>query len=172
MLSGLSFASQTRPSAEVLTVNPGDTEGEGPPVTDQDKDGIPDLHEELFSPLVNVSYRGDIVSILGLDPTNGSDNVSDHDRDGLNALMEYCWPYTLDTCYSERKSLTGKPPELTESGLREFLDPRVADTDGDGLPDGYEVYMCLNEGVGFQNASFAWECSCLLYTSPSPRDRG
>ena len=55
MLSGLSFASQTRPSAEVLTVNPGDTEGEGPPVTDQDKDGIPDLHEELFSPLVNVS---------------------------------------------------------------------------------------------------------------------
>ena len=75
------------------------------PVTDQDKDGIPDLHEELFSPLVNVSYRGDIVSILGLDPTNGSDNVSDHDRDGLNALMEY-WPYTLDTCYSERKSLT------------------------------------------------------------------
>ena len=167
MLSGLSFASQTRPSAEVLTVNPGDTEGEGPPVTDQDKDGIPDLHEELFSPLVNVSYRGDIVSILGLDPTNGSDNVSDHDRDGLNALMEYCWPYTLDTCYSERKSLTGKPPELTESGLREFLDPRVADTDGDGLPDGYEVYMCLNEGVGFQNASFAWECSVFDPLDPS-----
>ena len=72
---------------------------------------------------------------------NGTDNMSDHDRDGAVALLEYCWPYTLDKCFTDRLSLTGKPPELTQSGNREYLDPTKADT-------------------------------CLLYTSPSPRDIG
>ncbi len=167
LISGLSFASQTRPSAEVGSVNPDDTTGIGPPITDQDKDGIPDLHEELFSPIRNISYMGGIRQIQGLDPNNGSDNISDFDRDGLDALMEYCWPYSMDTCFDERRSLTGKPPDLTESGLREFLDPRVSDTDGDGLPDGYEVYMCMNEGVGFVNESYAWTCSAFDPLDPS-----
>ena len=56
LVSGLSFASQTRPSAEVGSVNPDDTTGIGPPITDQDKDGIPDLHEELFSPIRNILH--------------------------------------------------------------------------------------------------------------------
>ena len=167
LVSGLSFASQTRPSAEVGSVNPDDTTGIGPPITDQDKDGIPDLHEELFSPIRNISYMGGIRQIQGLDPNNGSDNISDFDRDGLDALMEYCWPYSMDTCFDERRSLTGKPPDLTESGLREFLDPRVSDTDGDGLPDGYEVFMCMNEGVGFVNESYAWTCSAFDPLDPS-----
>ena len=72
---------------------------------------------------------------------DSTDNSTDHDRDGLTALQEYCWPYTLDNCFEERSTLTGKPPEETESGLREYLDPRVSDTDGDGLPDGYEVHV-------------------------------
>ena len=36
MLSWRSFGAQTLPTAEVLTVYPCVTEGEGPPVTDQD----------------------------------------------------------------------------------------------------------------------------------------
>ena len=158
LFSSLGFLSQTRPQSQVSTIHPDDADGGGPPVTDQDKDGIPDLHEELFSPVRNLTFEGGIFTVLGLDPTNGSDNISDHDNDGLSALQEYCWPYDLVRCYAERQTLTGKPAEFTVSGLREFLDPRESDTDGDGLPDGYEYHMCVNEGLGHLNETYAWEC--------------
>ena len=47
---------------------------------------------------------------------------------------------------------------LIDSGMREWLDPRVADTDGDGLPDGYEIYMCTEGGLGYLNTTNAWTC--------------
>ena len=100
---------------------------------------------------------------------NGTDNMSDHDRDGAVALLEYCWPYTLDKCFSDRLSLTGKPPELTQSGNREYLDPTKADTDGDGLPDGYEIHMCTEGGLGYLNATNAW--TCLWFDPLDPSDR-
>ena len=80
------------------------------------------------------------VEVQGLDRTNASDATSDRDRDGLNATEEFCWPYPA-TCTSEAfdRSLTGV---LGSDGERQYLDPTRADTDGDGLPDGFEVTMC------------------------------
>ncbi len=160
VLGSMVFVSQSRPNSPVESVHPDDTTGEGPPITDTDKDLIPDLHEEAFSQAINLTLDDVTLVINGLDFQNGSDNQSDFDNDGLTALAEYCWPYDLDNCFTNRRSLTGKPPGQSESGLREFLDPRVADTDGDGLPDGYEVWMCMTE-TGSINESHAWECNAF-----------
>ena len=32
----------------------------------------------------------------------------------------------------------------------------MADTDGDGLPDSYEIYMCTEGGLGYLNTTNAW----------------
>ena len=169
ILSSLAFVSQTRPQAPVENVDPGDAAGGGPPVTDEDGDKIPDFHEEiLFGEDIILNLGTEIISISGLDSRNGTDNMSDHDRDGASALLEYCWPYTLDRCFTDRVSLTGKPGELTDSGMREWLDPRVADTDGDGLPDGYEIYMCTEGGLGYLNTTNAW--TCLWFDPLDPSD--
>ena len=49
VLGSMVFVSQSRPNSPVESVHPDDTTGEGPPITDTDKDLIPDLHEEAFS---------------------------------------------------------------------------------------------------------------------------
>ncbi|MEE3310058.1 MAG: hypothetical protein VX230_01020, partial [Candidatus Thermoplasmatota archaeon] len=158
ILGSMVFVSQIRPSSPVQSVHPGDTTGEGPPITDRDKDGMPDLHEDAFSEPVFLDLGDRSRTIPGLDPDNGTDNQSDHDYDGLTALMEYCWPYSLDSCFTNnRTGLPGKPAEISETGLRWYLDPRSGDTDGDGLPDGFEVAMCMSK-TGYQNASHVWNC--------------
>ena len=160
ILSSLVFISQTRPQSPVSSIDPIDTTGEGLVAVDQDEDRIPDVHEVIFGDSRTIETPFGEIIINGLDPMNGSDNVSDLDNDGASALMEYCWPWTLDTCFSKRLSLTGKPPDETESGFREYLDPRVSDTDGDGLPDGYEIYMCTEGGAGFQDQiTSSWTCN-------------
>ena len=164
ILSSLVFVSQTRPQAPVSSVDPPDVPGSGPMAVDQDEDLIPDIHEVIFSESRHIDTPFGVVVVEGLDPMNGSDNITDFDRDGASALMEYCWPWTLETCFTERLSLTGKSPDETESGFREYLDPRESDTDGDGLPDGYEIYMCTEGGAGYQNpATSEWTC---LYFDP------
>ena len=164
VLSSLAFVSQTRPQSPVSSTDPNSAEGTESPVTDQDGDLIPDLYEVIFGDQVileSPTFQG---SIQGLDPTDSTDNLTDYDNDGLTALQEYCWPYTLDKCFDERNGLTGKGPEETESGIREYLDPRVSDTDGDGLPDGYEVHMCTSGGLYLAdpndpiNPNNFWEC--------------
>ena len=166
LLSSLAFVSQTRPQSSVSSTDPITADRGGPPVTDEDGDRIPDLHESIFGDVRLIESSTGVVSVSGLDPMNATDNMSDHDNDGASALMEFCWPYTLDTCF-DRLSLTGKPPQFTESGLREYLDPRVADTDGDGLPDGYEIYMCTEGGLGYQNATNSWQCLWFDPLDPS-----
>ena len=169
ILSSLAFVSQTRPQAPVENTNPGEAAGGGPPVTDEDGDRIPDFHEAvLFGEDIILDTGSEILRISGLDSKNGTDNMSDHDNDGASALLEYCWPYTLDKCFTDRIALTGKPGELSESGIREWLDPRVADTDGDGLPDGYEIYMCTEGGLGYLNTTSAW--TCLWFDPLDPSD--
>ena len=164
ILSSLVFVSQTRPQAPVSSVDPPDVPGSGPMAVDQDEDLIPDIHEVIFSESRHIDTPFGVVVVEGLDPMNGSDNITDFDRDGASALMEYCWPWTLETCFTERLSLTGKSPDETESGFREYLDPRESDTDGDGLPDGFEIYMCTEGGAGYQNpATSEWTC---LYFDP------
>ena len=171
MLASLAFVSQTRPQSSVSSIDPNVAEGGDPPITDQDGDLIPDMHEFIFSEDINLQINSFNLVIEGLDSYNATDNVTDRDKDGASALMEYCWPFTLDACLDseKRNSLTGKSPEQSISGLREYLDPRIADTDGDGLPDGYEIYMCTNGGVGSINPlTNAWDC---LYFDPlDPKD--
>ncbi len=164
VLSSLAFVSQTRPQSPVSSTNPNEAEGTESPVTDQDGDLIPDLYEVIFGEELKIETPTFQKSIGGLDPSDSTDNISDLDRDGLTALQEYCWPYTLDFCFEERTGLTGKPPEETESGLREYLDPRSSDTDGDGIPDGYEVHMCTVGGLYRNNPNDPlsqknfWDC--------------
>ena len=147
ILSSLAFISQTRPQSPVSSTDPNLAEGTESPVTDQDGDLIPDIYEVIFGEDFTVESENYQASIKGLNPSDSTDNSTDNDKDGLTALQEYCWPYTLDNCFENRDGLTGKPPEDTASGLREYLDPRVSDTDGDGIPDGYEVYMCTEGGL-------------------------
>ena len=145
MVSGLLLMSQMPAVSQVENVFPGDTEGEGPPVTDTDGDGIPDVHENLFSSWVNsTAVDGREINIEGLDRNISSDAETDRDRDGMNASEEYCWPYSFEACFSTLR--VGLPGELNPvTGLREYLDPRSSDTDNDGMPDGYEVAMCQRQ---------------------------
>ena len=135
IFSSLAFVSQTRPQSPVSSTDPNLAEGTESPVTDQDGDLMPDLFEVIFGESVVIETTSFQGTISGLDPSDSTDNSTDHDRDGLTALQEYCWPYTLDNCFEERNTLTGKSPEESGSGLREYLDPRSSDTDGDGLAD-------------------------------------
>ena len=168
LLSSLAFVSQTRPQSPVDSTNPTDAQGGAPPATDADEDRIPDQYEAIYGEDIVIDTPEGSFEVLGLDMNNGTDNMSDHDRDGAVALLEYCWPYTLDKCFTDRLSLTGKPPELTESGNREYLDPTSSDTDGDGLPDGYEIHMCTEGGLGYLNATNAW--TCLWFDPLDPSD--
>ena len=164
IFSSLAFVSQTRPQSPVSSTDPNLAEGTESPVTDQDGDLMPDLFEVIFGEAVDIETATFQGTIPGLDPSDSTDNSTDYDRDGLTALQEYCWPYTLDSCFEERNTLTGKSPEESESGLREYLDPRSSDTDGDGLPDGYEVHMCTLGGLYKKdpndplNPNNFWEC--------------
>ena len=77
-----------------------------PIAVDTDEDQIPDVHESAFAePLAIFDPLGD-VTVLGLDPLDSTDNTSDADRDGATALQEFCWPYSLESCFSTRLSLT------------------------------------------------------------------
>ena len=156
VISGLFFVSQLPAISNVATTNPNLTEGERPPATDSDGDKIPDVHENLFSEYVNfTSVDGRDVVMKGLDRDNASDALIDIDIDGLNATEEYCWPYPAQCIEpSFTRGLTGI---INESGERWYLDPRVADTDGDGMPDGFEAHMCEKLG-GFDNEQKRYEC--------------
>ena len=174
MISSLVFISQTRPQSPVSSTNPILADGNESPVTDQDGDSIPDLYEVIFGETLIQEINSQKISVEGLNPSDSTDNTTDYDRDGLTSLQEYCWPYTLEICFDERNTLTGKSPEESSSGLREYLDPRKSDTDGDGLPDGYEVYMCTTGGMYSNNPidpisqKKFWECQ---YFDPlDPRD--
>ena len=57
----------TRPSSEVDSVHPDDTTGEGPPITDTDKDTIPALQEQMYSTPRNITLDETVYTINGLD---------------------------------------------------------------------------------------------------------
>ena len=171
VVAGLIMMAQLPASTSIESIYPGDTTGEGPPITDSDGDGIPDTWELQFGNSRDVtSLDGRSMTIAGMDYTNSSDGLYDPDgtsgfmldmdNDGMLNAEEYCWPYDYVSCIgadSTRTGLTGKDPELTSSGLREYLDPSVADTDGDGMPDGYEVEMCKVEASEPEDDG-KWEC--------------
>ena len=166
VIAALLFMSQFPVISPVSNIHPDQTDPTDIPFnTDDDSDGIPDVHEILFEEWINFSaVDGRLVQMKGLDKSV-PDADNDTDRDGLNNTEEYCWPYPVN-CNDPgfTRGLTGN---LDENGDRNYLDPRVADTDGDGMPDGFEVWMCARAG-GFDLESQRY--ICLLYTSPSPRD--
>ena len=152
----LLFMSQFPVISPVSNVHPDDTSQERPPTTDSDGDGIPDVHENLFAQWVNgTSVDGRGYAMKGLDKDDASDALLDNDKDGLNATEEYCWPYPAEC--TDPGFLRGLTGEVDGEGIRSYLDPRKSDTDGDGMPDGYEAYMCLRMG-GFD--SFAQKYVC------------
>ena len=156
VIASLLFMSQFPAISNVSNVHPDDTDGTPPPNTDTDGDLIPDVHETLFEEWMNwTAVDGRDVVIQGLDKNNASDASIDRDRDGLNATEEFCWPYPANcTAPGFPRGLTG---QLDENSDRVYLDPRVSDTDGDGMPDGYEAYMCHRMG-GFDPLALRYSC--------------
>ena len=156
VIASLLFMSQFPAISNVSNVHPDDTDGTPPPNTDTDGDLIPDVHETLFEEWMNwTAVDGRDVVIQGLDKNNASDASIDRDRDGLNATEEFCWPYPANcTAPGFPRGLTG---QLDENSDRIYLDPRVSDTDGDGMPDGYEAYMCHRMG-GFDPLALRYSC--------------
>ena len=165
---GLFFVSQLPAISNVGTTNPNLTEGERPPATDSDGDSIPDVHENLFSDWINFSSPDNRAVVMkGMDRDDASDAYIDIDLDGLNATEEYCWPYPAE-CVDPgfTRGLTGI---INESGERWYLDPRVADTDGDGMPDGFEAHMCEKLG-GFDNEEKRYVCEMFDPLNASDAD--
>ena len=156
VVASLVFMSQFPAISSVSSVHPKTTEGERPPSTDTDGDKIPDVHENLFEEWMNwTTVDGRDVYIPGMNREDASDAFVDLDKDGLNATEEYCWPYPANcTASGFPRGLTGT---VDGEGVRSYLDPRVADTDGDGMPDGYEAYMCHRTG-GFDIFTLRYVC--------------
>ncbi|MCH2649507.1 MAG: hypothetical protein MKZ57_06805, partial [Candidatus Poseidoniaceae archaeon] len=152
----LLFMSQFPTISPVSNIHPDDTDQERPPTTDSDGDGIPDVHENLFTEWINgTAIDGRGYAMEGLDKDDASDATLDLDKDGLNATEEYCWPYPADC--TDPGFLRGLTGVVDGEGIRSYLDPRKSDTDGDGMPDGYEAYMCLRIG-GFDVFAQRYQC--------------
>ncbi len=157
VVAGLFFVSQLPAISNVGTTDPNSTTGDNPPPnSDRDGDKIPDIYEDLYSGWVNFTTSDNRpVFMKGLNKSVAEDAFIDIDLDGLNATEEYCWPYPANcTDPSFPKGRTGI---VNESGERWYLDPRIADTDGDGLPDGFEAHMCEKLG-GFNQLDYIFEC--------------
>ena len=156
VVSSLLFMSQFPAISSVSNLHPDTTDGSKPPSTDSDGDKIPDVHENLFEEWMNwTAIDGRPILVQGMNSNNASDALVDFDNDGLNSTEEYCWPYPANcTAPGFPRGLTGV---VDEEGERSYLDPRVSDTDGDGMPDGYEAYMCERVG-GYNVLTLKYEC--------------
>ncbi len=106
---------------------------DGPTDWDTDGDGMPDGWEVIDS-------FGRLRPVA-LDPSDASDADDDNDGDGLSNLQEYL---VQDALYGNH------PSEFASGGAYSNViwdytsDPFNADSDGDGMPDGWEVIHGLH----------------------------
>ncbi len=108
---------------------------------DEDGDGMPDKWELKYSGDPKITAPDGRTKVLtGLDYMSIDSNL-DPDNDGLTNLQEYCWPLTVETCTIARAM------EDDRGGVTatERLNPHNADSDGDGIPDGIELALCVRE---------------------------
>jgi len=108
---------------------------------DEDGDGMPDKWELKYSGDPKVTAPdGRTKMLTGLNYMVVDSNL-DPDNDGLTNLQEYCWPLTVETCTITRAM------DDTRGGVSatKRLNPQNADSDGDGIPDGIELSLCIRE---------------------------
>jgi hypothetical protein len=107
----------------------GDGQMNGPSDWDTDGDGMPDGFEFCFASVLDHPESGSaLASNQLLDPANNSDGYGDWDEDGMNNIEEYQVANTF--------------------GLDKFTSPWHADTDEDGMPDGWEATNGLDPRDG------------------------
>jgi protocatechuate 3,4-dioxygenase beta subunit len=104
---------------------------DGPTDWDTDGDGMPDGFE-VIDPFGNLRNPA-------LDPYDPTDGDLDPDGDGLTSLQEYL---VRDALYGNHPS--DFDPTLTGVVWDYPTDPFNADTDGDGMPDGWETINGLD----------------------------
>ena len=76
-----------------------------------------------------------------MDPTDPSDADEDADNDGLSNLCEYQWQQIRLLVLEQGLSTHNETAEGASTWVD--TDPNLADSDGDGLPDGWEArYTC------------------------------
>ena len=130
----------------------GDGLFDGPQDWDSDGDGMPDGFEVL-DPSFGMPYTN-VPDDCRMDPMNPNDADLDCDGDGLTNLEEYL----------VKNELIGNPPvsfdpSLAAPTLAPFTrwlystNPYDPDTDGDGFPDGYEVWFGLHPQDPFPNTA-------------------
>ncbi|MDP6865195.1 MAG: hypothetical protein QGG96_07295 [Candidatus Poseidoniaceae archaeon] len=107
----------------------GDGQLNGPSDWDTDGDGMPDGFEYCFSNVLEHPYTGSSIAAQQiLNPANSSDGYGDWDEDGMNNLEEYL----VANIFGDNK----------------FTSPWHADTDEDGMPDGWEATNGLDPRDG------------------------
>ena len=167
-----------------------ENEGAAPPVsnlTDSDGDGAPD-YLEVFAAAGAFDLESPVAN-------GGSDSDTDGLSDALELLMENAGASTPITLASDTDG--DLLPDYLEiwafSDLSDVASPAsggVSDTDGDGVADSIEAAALAlgavapvgpatdidGDGIPFYyeilSETHALNSDCLLYTSPSPRDRG
>ena len=100
---------------------------------------MPDGWEIQYRRWIGQTFHGG--NDWSLDPTDPSDAFDDADGDGLSNLCEYQWQQIRLAVLDQGLSSHNETAEGAAGWVD--TDPNLMDSDGDGLPDGWEArYTC------------------------------
>ena len=168
-------------NANDVGTQPSDTDSDGIQNfidLDSDNDGIADVIEGQPTATFTALSLGDSDSDGIQDIFDGT---SSHGSDG-STLSTFSFPEDTDSYgvsdFIDTDTDSDGIADALESGL-DFLDNGFQDTDSDGIDDDAGITYGdvaltdhINEADSDGEFDFRDTDSCLLYTSPSPRDRG